>query len=208
MTKMDVEKVLQPGKAYRVDAAKFIEMGRAVRKVLPQCANGITPKDLVAGVEPLFNQTLFPGGDKAGWWAKTDQLDLEAKGRLSAQTHRPSVCGAPEETGRARIFKAKIRLKIRLPDFYCARRPSRGISMAGQRLTTARTPRASARAAAGASSTPSCIHTAFSFGNAAKAASTTAPASAERRKISTMSTPPAICERSACTTSPKATCPA
>jgi hypothetical protein len=27
-------------------------------------------------------QNLFPGGAKAGWWAKTVQLDLEARGLL------------------------------------------------------------------------------------------------------------------------------
>lgn len=31
-------------------------------------------------------QDLFPGGEKSGWWAKTVQLDLEAKGILVRDT--------------------------------------------------------------------------------------------------------------------------
>jgi len=34
-------------------------------------------------------RTLFPEGAKAGWWAKTVQLDLEAKGILSREETKP-----------------------------------------------------------------------------------------------------------------------
>jgi hypothetical protein len=32
---------------------------------------------------------LFPGGAKAGWWAKTVQLDLEAKGIIAREKAKP-----------------------------------------------------------------------------------------------------------------------
>ena len=34
-------------------------------------------------------EELFPGGAKAGWWAKTVQLDLEAKGLAVRVQGRP-----------------------------------------------------------------------------------------------------------------------
>jgi hypothetical protein len=30
-------------------------------------------------VLPFLPEEVFPGGEKAGWWAKTVQLDLEAR---------------------------------------------------------------------------------------------------------------------------------
>ena len=79
MTQIEIENVGQPGKTYRVDAAKFTEMRRAVLDVLPDAAPGMTPAALIEAVKPLLDQGLFPGGDTAGWWVKAVQLDLEAK---------------------------------------------------------------------------------------------------------------------------------
>jgi hypothetical protein len=82
MTRIQIENVLQPGKTYPVDAAKFGEMGRVMLQVMPPGPPGMTPKDLFAKVKPLLDQTLFPNGEKAGWWVKAVQLDGEAKGRI------------------------------------------------------------------------------------------------------------------------------
>ena len=79
MTQVEIENIGQPGKTYRVDAAKFAEMRRAVLAVLPDAAPGMTPAALIDAVKPLLDQGLFPGGDTAGWWVKAVQLDLEAK---------------------------------------------------------------------------------------------------------------------------------
>jgi hypothetical protein len=79
MAIIEIENVGQPGKTYRVDAAKFTEMRRAVLAVLPEAAPGMTPAALIEAVKPLLDQALFPGGDTAGWWVKSVQLDLEAK---------------------------------------------------------------------------------------------------------------------------------
>lgn len=79
MTKMEIENVLQPGKTYRVDAEKFAAMRDAMLAVAPADLPGLTPAALKQAVLPLLPERLFPGGDKAGWWLKAAQLDLEAK---------------------------------------------------------------------------------------------------------------------------------
>ena len=77
--RIEIENVLQPGKTYRVDAAKFAAMRDAMLAVLPDAAPGLTPAEIKVHVLGRLPEALFPGGDKAGWWIKAVQLDLEAK---------------------------------------------------------------------------------------------------------------------------------
>lgn len=77
--KIEIENVLQPGKTYRVDAAKFAAMRDAMLAALPDSAPGLTVTALKAALLPLLPNDLFPGGEKAGWWLKAAQLDQEAK---------------------------------------------------------------------------------------------------------------------------------
>jgi len=77
--RIEIENVLQPGKTYRVDAEKFAAMRDAVLAELPREQPGLTPAELKMRVLERLPQALFPGGDKAGWWLKAVQLDLEAK---------------------------------------------------------------------------------------------------------------------------------
>jgi len=88
MDKIDVENVGQPGKTYRVDAAKYAAMRDAVMAVLPELAPGMAVAALIEGVKPHLPDALFPGGDTAGWWVKCVQLDLEAK-KVIARTPSP-----------------------------------------------------------------------------------------------------------------------
>ena len=37
----------------------------------------------------LLPEALFPGGQKAGWWTKCAQLDLEAKGMIIRDGGKP-----------------------------------------------------------------------------------------------------------------------
>jgi hypothetical protein len=87
--KMKVENVLQPGKTYSVDAAKFEAMKAAYLKVLPKTAPGLTPAEIKNAILPHLPQDLFPGGEKAGWWLKSVQLDQEAKGVITRGTGAP-----------------------------------------------------------------------------------------------------------------------
>lgn len=80
--RIEIENVVQPGKTYRVDAAKFAAMREAMLAALPAEGPGLTPQEVKAAVLPHLPQSLFPGGDKAGWWVKAVQLDLEAKGTI------------------------------------------------------------------------------------------------------------------------------
>lgn len=87
--KIEVQNVGQPGKTYRVDAAKFAEMRKAVLAVTPSEAPGLTPAQIIEAVKPHLSETLFPGGETAGWWVKCVQLDLEAKGLLKRAPKAP-----------------------------------------------------------------------------------------------------------------------
>jgi hypothetical protein len=85
-----IENVLQPGKTYNVDAAKFGAMREAVLASLPASAPGMTPAELKQAALGHLPESLFPGGEKAGWWIKAVQLDLEAK-KLIARAATPPV---------------------------------------------------------------------------------------------------------------------
>ncbi len=87
--KIDVENPNSPGKTYRVDKGKFLAMREAVLKVLPPSAPGMTPAEIQKAVLPHLPQELFPGGEKAGWWMKSAQLDLEAKSVIVRATKPP-----------------------------------------------------------------------------------------------------------------------
>jgi len=80
MAKISVQNVGQPGKTYQVDADKFAEMRQKFLAVLPDAAPGITVAAINAAVRPTLSQDLFPNGQTCGWWVKTVQLDLKAKG--------------------------------------------------------------------------------------------------------------------------------
>ena len=86
---IEVLNVGQPGKTYQVNAEKFNAMKAAVLAVLPASEPGMTPAQAIAAVKPHLPEALFPGGEKAGWWFKSVQLDLEARGILSRAAKPP-----------------------------------------------------------------------------------------------------------------------
>ena len=47
------------------------------------------PAEIIEAVKPHLSETLFPGGETAGWWVKCVQLDLEAKGLLKRGVKGP-----------------------------------------------------------------------------------------------------------------------
>ena len=86
--KITIENVTSPGHVYRVDRAKYMAMHEALLAILPAEPPGLTVADAKAALLPHLSQALFPGGDKAGWWLKAVQLDLEAKGVIG-RTPKP-----------------------------------------------------------------------------------------------------------------------
>lgn len=89
VTKMKIQNILQPGKTYTVNAEMFEAMRTAFLACVPENGKGATPAEIQKAVVPLLSQDLFPGGEKAGWWAKAVQLDLEAKGIIQRAPTAP-----------------------------------------------------------------------------------------------------------------------
>jgi hypothetical protein len=87
--KVLMENPNSPDRPIRVDADKYQAMRDAILAVLPVTAPGLTVAEAKARLLPLLPETLFPGGDKAGWWLKGVQLDLEAKGLITRQDSKP-----------------------------------------------------------------------------------------------------------------------
>lgn len=87
--KIKVENVNVPGQITRVDAAKYASMHAAFLAVLPAASPGLTQAEIREAVKPHLSETLFPGGATSGWWAKTVQLDLEAKGKVCREACKP-----------------------------------------------------------------------------------------------------------------------
>jgi hypothetical protein len=87
--KIVVENVNVPGRTSRVNAAKYQAMKQVMLAVLPKQEPGLTQSEVREAVIPHLPEDLFPGGSTAGWWAKTVQLDLEAKGIVIREATKP-----------------------------------------------------------------------------------------------------------------------
>jgi hypothetical protein len=87
--KIEIENAVSPGRVLRVDRAKYEAMRQALLSVLPKASPGVTVAEAKARLLPLLPDDLFPGGEKAGWWLKAAQLDLEAKGTIRRENTKP-----------------------------------------------------------------------------------------------------------------------
>lgn len=86
--KVDVLNVNHPEYRGRVDAAKYHAMETAQRTVLAG-SDGMTQSEMKDAAKPHLPDDLFPGRKTAGWWSKTVQLDLEARGEMGRSTDKP-----------------------------------------------------------------------------------------------------------------------
>lgn len=84
-----VENVNLPGHVRRVDANMYEAMKRAFLKVLPKTSPGLTEAEIRERLIAHLPEELFPEGARVGWWAKTVQLDLEAKGVVAREKTKP-----------------------------------------------------------------------------------------------------------------------
>jgi len=64
-------------------------MRQAMLQALPGQAPGLTQDEIRKAVLSYLPEQLFPGRANSGWWAKTVQLDLEAKKRLVRENTKP-----------------------------------------------------------------------------------------------------------------------
>ena len=87
--KILVESVNVPDSTTPVNAVMYEAMKKAMWKVLPKGEPGLTQSEIRESVVTHLPADLYPRGSKAGWWAKTVQLDLEAKGSLVREDTQP-----------------------------------------------------------------------------------------------------------------------
>lgn len=78
--RVEVLNFTSPGNVTRVNAPRYKAVREVYLAILPDALPGLTPAQILSAVAPRLPQDLFPGGDKAGWWCKCVQLDLEARG--------------------------------------------------------------------------------------------------------------------------------
>ncbi len=101
-----IENVNHPGKTTPVDGGKYRAMREALLVVLPASKPGLTEQAMRDALIPILPQDLFPGGERAGWWAKAVQLDLEAKGEVVRELARPLRWHRPAEIARPTGLRA------------------------------------------------------------------------------------------------------
>ena len=87
--RIEVENVNLPGHVTRVDADMYEAMKRAFLKIFPKTSPGLTVAEIQQRVIAHLPEELFPKGARAGWWAKTVQLDLEAKDVVVRDKSKP-----------------------------------------------------------------------------------------------------------------------
>ena len=97
VARVRIENVNHPGSSTSVDAGMYEAMRTALFEALPAAAPGLTEAQMRVAVLPRLPEDLFPGGARAGWWAKAVQLDLEAKGLIVRETTRPLRWHRPPE---------------------------------------------------------------------------------------------------------------
>jgi hypothetical protein len=85
---VEVRNVNHPDYRGRVNAAKYAAMKNALMRGLSGSVQ-LTQAEMKAAVLPHLPQNLFPGGKTSGWWSKTVQLDLEARGEMGRTSTKP-----------------------------------------------------------------------------------------------------------------------
>ena len=94
--KVEVQNVNVPGHVTRVDAAKYHANRDLMLKVLPLGPPGMTAAQIKDAMRPDLPEDLFPQGKTLGWWQKTVQLDLEAKGLVARAKTKPLTFFLPK----------------------------------------------------------------------------------------------------------------
>lgn len=87
--KITIESITSPHHTERVNRARYMAMREALMAALPTGAPGLTVAEAKDALLKHLSQEHFPGGDKAGWWLKAVQLDLEAKGIIARGPGKP-----------------------------------------------------------------------------------------------------------------------
>jgi hypothetical protein len=86
---IEIESITSPNRKERVNRAKYMAMRQALLAILPRRGSGVTVAEAKEALLKVLSQELFPGGEKAGWWLKAVQLDLEAKRLIQRSSEKP-----------------------------------------------------------------------------------------------------------------------
>jgi len=87
--RIEIESITAPHHKTRVGRVKYMAMRDALLPVLPDAPPGITVAEAKQALLARLSPEQFPGGEKAGWWLKAVQLDLEAKGVIARRPGKP-----------------------------------------------------------------------------------------------------------------------
>ncbi len=87
--KIAAQNVNVPGYTHMVDAEKYEAMRVVMMRVLPLKAPGLTQAEMWDTLAKRAPKKYFPDSGKVGWWMKTVQLDLEAKGLMKREPTKP-----------------------------------------------------------------------------------------------------------------------
>jgi hypothetical protein len=87
--RVTVRNVNHPGRTTQVDAVMYQSMRGALLTVLPAREPGMTLLEMRRRLGAHLSKDLFPRGAGVSWWAKTVQLDLEAKGVVARERSTP-----------------------------------------------------------------------------------------------------------------------
>ena len=85
---VEVRNVNHPDHRGRVNTAKYASMKQAMQAAMAG-SHGMTQTQIKEAVIPHLPDDLFPQGKAAGWWCKTVQLDLEARGEMRRSATKP-----------------------------------------------------------------------------------------------------------------------
>ncbi len=87
--KVAVRNVNVPGYTHMVDAERYEAMRAVMLKILPSKTPGLTQAEMWESLAARAPKRLFPDAGKVGWWMKTAQLDLEARGLVKREPTKP-----------------------------------------------------------------------------------------------------------------------
>ena len=90
LEKIEVFNVNKPGSSSFVQKDKYEEVKRVLRELMPAASPGLTQDEMAALVVENVSGTVFEDMNKAGWWMKTVQLDLEARQVMIRESTKPA----------------------------------------------------------------------------------------------------------------------
>lgn len=89
--RVEIQNVLSPNHTMRVDRVKYQEMRKALLKVLPMRAPGLTVAEVMTALLPHLSEELFPGGSKAGWWNESGPTRSGGEGGRDQRAHEAAA---------------------------------------------------------------------------------------------------------------------